>query len=385
MRFEGQTKLFGRIRTRISGLIKGIFYILLGLLIIWLIGNIIQYIQGSLSENNLQSVFLLKDKPELSIILLLVVIALFWISRNQHWNKLLNLLTGFKLLNRITQATILLSAIFYVTLFIATRFASTVFKNDWTLLIVASIPILVLIVLVLLERAKSVEFAGIKIELQRTTLDITKALIPEKSLVEKDLTSELSRIVEEAKREESRILLVRLGGEMHVEFPALRNYVYELSKVAPIEYIVFIDEDERYLGFCAVEKFKAKYPKFGIEMLLDDIEHDEHVFNLLKDYIHFTVSDIPLKIQSKYLRDKFVLSLWDPNLNQPEITKHDLNRLGAMRLFLLQKSTVSEAYDQMAKNSVSGIPVIDEKWRFIGMVNKDKVLQEVITQLVKNA
>ncbi len=368
-------------------LAKVLPYIVLALSVIWLIANIIKYFQINHGTGDWQKMFLLQDKPMWSIVLLLVVIAVYWMFTNQHLTKIINWLKGCGMLNRITQATVLLSITFYVALFITALFFQPLtgyaFKSDWAILVVAAIPMIALIVLILLERAKSLEIAGIKIELQQTTLDITKALIPEKGVVEKELTSELPRIIEEAKREESQILLVRLGGEMHVEFPALRNYVYELSKAAPIEYIVFIDEEERYLGFIAVEKFKAKYPKFGIEMLLDDIEHDEHVLNQLKDYIHFTVSEIPVNIRSKYLRDKFVLSLWDPNLEQRAITKHDLTRLGAMRLFLLQKSTVSEAYDQMLKNRVSGIPVIDEKWRFMGIVNKDKVLQEVITQLVK--
>lgn len=367
-----------------------LLYLLLAVPVIWLVGGIILYLQGNVSAANWQSIFLLQNSPFWSIALLLLVGVIYWMSANHHWAKVFKWIEGFKSLNRITQATILLSATFYISLLVAAllfpRLTGYAFQSDWSLLLVATVPLLALVILLLIERATSVKakFAGIEVEFQRTiTTPISQTVTLEEDLIAKGYTYEIRRIVEEiqARRESPHILIVRIGrqrGQMRVEFLALRDYVYELSKIAPIEYIVFIDEDDEYLGFMTVEQFKAKYPKLGVEILLEDFEKDERTYQ----EIFFGVPFPAVRKALERVRSELVLPLWDPQLERQEITKRDLTRLGTTRLYL-QKPTVLEAYRRMIENRVSGIPVVDERRRFLGVATKDRVIQEVIVQLLE--
>ncbi len=135
-----------------------------------------------------------------------------------------------------------------------------------------------------------------------------------------------------------------------------------------------------------VEQFKAKYPKFGVEILFEDFERDERTYRLLRELFHMNV---PFHVLYRDVREalervryELVLPLWDPQRDRQEITKRDLTRLGATRLYL-QKPTVVEAYRRMIENGLSGIPVVDERGRFLGVVTKDRIIQEVIVQLLE--
>ncbi len=196
-----------------------LLYLLLAVPIVWLAGGIILYLQGGIilylqgnvSTTNWQSMFLLQDSPFWSVVLLFLVCLVYWMSANHHWIKLFKWLEGFKTLNRITQATILLSATFYVSLLVAAllfpRLTGYTFQSDWTLLLVATVPLLALVVLLLVERATSVKakFAGIEVEFQRTiTTPITQTVTLEEDLIAKGYTYEIRRIVEEIQaRQES--------------------------------------------------------------------------------------------------------------------------------------------------------------------------------------
>lgn len=369
-----------------------LFYLLLAVPVIWLAGGIILYLQGNVSTTNWQSIFLLKNSPFWSVVLLFLVGLVYWMSANDHWVKVFKWLEGFKTLNRITQATILLSATFYISLLVAAllfpRLTGYTFQSDWTLLLVATVPLLALVVLLLVERATSVKakFAGIEVEFQRTiTTPITQTVTLEEDLIAKGYTYEIRRIVEEiqARRESPHTLIVRISrrrGQMRVEFLALRDYVYELSRIAPIEYIVFVDENDEYLGFMTVEQFKAKYPKFGIETLLEDFERDERTYRWWERFFRVPFPEVREALER--VRYELVLPLWDPQRDRREITERDLTRLGATRLYL-QKPTVVEAYRRMIENRVSGIPVVDERRRFLGVATKDRIIQEVIVQLLE--
>ncbi len=132
---------------------QALLYLLLIVPIIWLIIGIILYLQGNIHAANWQSIFLLRDYPLWSVVLLFSVGVVYWMSTNHHWIKLFRGLAGFRSLNRITQATILLSTIFYISLLIAAllfpRLTGYSSQSDWSLLLVATIPLLALVVLLL--------------------------------------------------------------------------------------------------------------------------------------------------------------------------------------------------------------------------------------------
>ncbi len=379
------------LRNRINHLV---LYLVLALPVLWLAAGIALYLQGNINQSNWQNVFFLRDSPLLSVVLLVALIAIYWMTTNHHWDKLLGWLEEFKSLNRITQATIILSLTFYISLLVTAllfpRLTGYSFQSDWSLLVVATIPLIALVLLILIERATSVKakFAGIEVEFQRTiTTPISQTVTLEQGIVSKGFAYELRRIIEDiqSRQEFPRILVVRFSrhrNQMRIDFVALRDYVYQLSKIAPLEYIVFVDEDDEYLGFMTVEKFKAKYPKFGIESLLEDLERDERTYRMWERFFRVPLPELRETLDR--VRSELVLPLWDPQRDRREITERDVTRLGATRLYL-QRPTVIEAYRQMIENKVSGIPVVDDRQRFLGIANKDKIIQEVINQLLEKA
>ncbi len=375
---------------------RTLFYVILALPVIWLTGDIILYLQGNVLAADWESIFFLRNSPFWSVMLLFLVAVIYWGAVNNYWFKVFKWFEGLRTLNRITQVTLLFSITFYITLFVVAllfpRLTGYTFQSDWSLLLVAAVPLLALVILVLVERAASVKakFAGIEVEFQRIIsmpiIQAVKLEELEKDIIEKGYIYEIHRIVEEiqARQEPPHIFIVRIGRQrrqMRVEFLTLRDYVYELSRVAPIEYIVFVDENDRYLGFMTVEQFKAKYPKFGIEILLEDFKRDERIYRLWKRFFDESFPEIRDVLES--VRSELVLLLWDPLRDHREITERDLTRLGVLRLYL-QKPTVVEAYRKMVENKVPGIPVVDERGRFLGVVTKDRIVQEVVLQLLKN-
>jgi len=41
----------------------------------------------------------------------------------------------------------------------------------------------------------------------------------------------------------------------------MRQYIYKLSDLAPIKFIVFVGSENRFLGYTTINKFKAKFPR----------------------------------------------------------------------------------------------------------------------------
>ncbi len=375
-----------------------LLYFALSIPVIWLVVGIVLFLMGNVNVNNWQTIFILRDYPIWSLVSLLVIGLIYWMSANNHWAKVRKWLSGFNSLNRITQATILLSLSFYISLLITVllfpRLTGYTFQSDWALLLVATIPIIALAILLLIERATSVKakFAGVEIEFQRTiTEQINQTVTLEQDRIAKGFTYEIRRIVQEIQDRGNapHVLIVRIGRRnqnMRIDFLALREYVYELTKVAPIEYIVFIDELDEYLGFMPVEQFKAKYPQFGIEIMLQDFRddnrqnRDERLFRVWERI--FRAPFIEFRESWERVQFELVLPQWDAQRDNRNITERDLPRLGASRLYL-QNPTGYQAYRQMIENKVSGIPVVDDRRRFLGVATKEKVMQEVLIQLLE--
>lgn len=375
-----------------------LLYFALSIPVIWLVVGIVLFLMGNVNVNNWQTIFILRDYPIWSLVSLLVIGLIYWMSANNRWAKVRKWLSGFNSLNRITQATILLSLSFYISLLITVllfpRLTGYTFQSDWALLLVATIPIIALAILLLIERATSVKakFAGVEIEFQRTiTEQINQTVTLEQDRIAKGFTYEIRRIVQEIQDRGNapHVLIVRIGRRnqnMRIDFLALREYVYELTKVAPVEYIVFIDELDEYLGFMPVEQFKAKYPLFGIEIMLQDFRddnrqnRDERLFRVWERI--FRAPFIEFRDSWERVQFELVLPQWDAQRDNRNITERDLPRLGASRLYL-QNPTGYQAYRQMIENKVSGIPVVDDRRRFLGVATKEKVMQEVLIQLLE--
>jgi len=372
-------------------------YFALAIPIVWLVAGVILYLMGNMNIKNWQTIFVLRDNPIWSIALLLAICLIYWMSAKHHWSKVFKWFSRFNSLSRITRTTILLSVTFYISLFVTAllfpRLTGYAFQSDWALLLMATVPLLALIILLLIEQATSVKakFAGVEIEFQRTiTEPINQTVTLEQDLIAKSSTQAISRIIQEIKEkgDSPHSLIVRIGKKnfMRIEFVALRHYVYELSRVAPLEYIVFINDDDEYLGFMLVEQFKAKYPKFGIEIMLQDFQgndrqnRDERLFHVWERIFHAPF--LEFRDSWERIQNELVLPQWDAQRDNRNITERDLPRLGASPLYL-QNPTGYQAYRLMVENKVSGIPVVDDRRRFLGVATKEKVMQEVIIQLLE--
>ncbi len=95
-----------------------LLYFILSIPVIWLVVGIVLFLMGNVSVKNWQTIFVLRDYPIWSLILLLVIGLIYWMSANNHWAKVRKWASGFNSLSRITQTTILLSLTFYVSLLI---------------------------------------------------------------------------------------------------------------------------------------------------------------------------------------------------------------------------------------------------------------------------
>ena len=318
-----------------SRLFKALFYIVLSLLVIWLTIGIILYLQQNLNAAHWQNMFMLRDNPLASIALLLIVVIILSMFFGQYWGKLFAWFGRLDPLNQPMQATILLSVMFFATLLAMTLLFPDMtgysFKSDWSLLLVATIPLLALIVLILINKYSSLRLEGVGLKVEFTggittwdTLDIP--------LENDSIVAILRDMKAGVTSTEARILLLQIEGKMSLEFTELQEHISEISTMAPIRYIVFVNGTNHYLGFITMEKFKSLLPVPNLQQITE----------------------------------------W--NLKQLEVSKQSL-----------KKPTVFEAYRRMVQNNLPGIPVIDEGSHFEGVMEKDKIEQAVVMQLLEKS
>jgi hypothetical protein len=357
----------------------------LSLVFVWLFGNVLLIVLGSLPSLGLRTLFPLVDHPGWALGLFLVGSVLYGLIAAYPGNRLAVWGEKVNALSKATKAAIVLSVVFYASFlliaFIFPRITGQPFQNDWVLLTVATVPVIALVALVLIERATSVKakFGDFEVEFRRTlTEPVAQTVTAEQDVAAGEIANALS-YTQDAPNV-FRVPIDTSAQPDNIEFLTLRDYVYELSKVTPIEYIVFTNETDRYLGFMTVAGFKARYPRLGVEIALEGSGEDvnsqawEYLLDLRErdESLPSIRHDVRFKVVPHWLRQR----------NSQAINERDLRRLGVSRLYLRQPS-VLEAYRHMIENRVSGIPVVDESRRFIGMVTKDRVIQEVIRMLME--
>lgn len=369
---------------------KRIIRILLVVALLWLSANLILYIRGHIPLS-WTAVFALQNRPAWTVGAAVLLIGI-WLLVAYNASIVVRCWHAFRSLHHASQATIVLSICFYLCLLAITsvfpRLTGYSFRSDWALLVVATSPLLALLLLLLVERATSVKakFAGIEVEFQRTiTTPISQTVTIEEDTITKGASFELHRILEDirARQDVTQILVCKIRGgrsDRSLEFLPLRNYVYELSRIAPLRFIVFVDENDRYLAFMSVQKFKSKYPKFAIESLLEDINRSGGSRTMWEGLFGFPLVQVDEVLDR--VRSELVIPMWDRSRERPQITERDLDRLGAIRLHI-QNPEVLEAFQKMREHRVAGIPVVDDKRKFIGVATEERIVHEVITSLLE--
>lgn len=341
------TSVLTKAQTSSSRLFKILFYIVLPLFMLWLLGDVILYFQENVGMTHLQKMFMLRDNPFVSLMLLLLGIILILMFVDDHWRRMFSWLGRLDPLNHPLQAAILLSITFFVILFVMVMvFPMTgySFKSDWSLLLVATIPLLALIALILINKYQSLslEGAGFKFEFSGAIVapeaDPTQEL--HITLEEKSIDLTLDEMKSGAMTSEARSLVVRIKAKMSLEFSKLQESVREISTMVPIRYIIFINGDSHYLGFIPLENFMTALPVGSLQ----------------------------------------------------QVTEGTLKQLGVYRLALtkpagqqIERQALLEAYRQMVQYNLPGIPVLNENSEFKSMLERDGIEQAVVMQLLEKS
>lgn len=328
-----------------SRLFKILFYVVLPLLMLWLLGGVILYFQENIGMTHLQKMFMLRDNPFVSLVLLLLGLILILMFVDDHWRKMFAWLGRLDPLNHPLQAAILLSTIFFVILFVMVMvFPMTgySFKSDWSLLLVATIPLLALIALILINKYQSLrlEGAGFKFEFSGAIMAPEADPTLHITLEEKSIGITLAQMKAGAMTSEARSLVVRIEAQMSLEFSMLQKHVREISTMVPIRYIIFVNGNSHYLGFIPLEDFMTALPVGSIQ----------------------------------------------------QVTEGTLKQLGIYRLAVtkptgqsIEKQALLEEYRQMVQYNLPGIPVLDEHSEFKSMLERDRIEQAVVMQLLEKS
>lgn len=341
---------------------KKLRYVLISFFV-WVTINCILYLVN-IEYSSWQDFFLIKDKPIIIAILLVGFIVLYFLH-----SKMNNI-------SNITEKTIYVSLFFYIIFFILsslyTKLTDYHFKSDWTIIILSFVPLIILIILILLEkdffRAKL--FGKVELEFGRIfNTSTNQRFYLEKDYISKGNEKNLHGIIKNIQETEKNYKVLIVNIDDNIDFMILRKYIYKISEVSPLEYIVFLEDSGKYLGFLTVNDYKSKFPKYSLEYLSDDLkENDEiHLAERLSGFMN----------ELEILYDSILRSYWDGN----RIRKRDLYKFGIKKAYL-EEANVRKAYKTMIENNVPGVPVLNKNKEFEGIVTKENILNELILEIL---
>ncbi len=285
-------------------------------------------------------------------------------------------------------SAILAGIIFYIVLFTISKWfpvwTGRTLSNEWVLVLVSAVPLIVVVIFLIVERINKAKFRDLEFEFGETIpQNLIEPVELESELVRKYLTKggqlELERLLRNIRGQSTqpRILIVPLDHEgRRISFVAMREYIYELSRIAPVEYVVFLDDREHYLGFITVEKFKARFPKFGIELLTDDRKFREVNIPLFQNIN-----------EDEWLNtvNRLIKSQWDPERENDRVRIADLDKIGATDIKAYSYSPVERIYWLLVENNLIGIPIVDKGMNFVGIATQEKIAKTVILRLIEKA
>jgi len=407
-------------------IVKWVLGVILAIISIWLLAGVIfnlltrtYLIRWAFGIN----IFPFSTRIGSSLLLLILIAFTFIAYGNKFWEwteknimiVLFNDKIPGKTVNqsrRIRQilGSIILIVFFYAILLLVTKqfpiWTGYTFKSDWALLAVVSVPLFVFGVVFIFEIFPKItaKVGGIEIGLEKT---IASSLLESPLLQYSDVQDELEKkrlrdlkIIRQAiaKGKRFRILTVSLNDRINLI--TLRHYVYELSKITPLEYIVFIGDKKLYLGFLTVTKFKERFPKYNLEILLDDYpiypqsDLEGHPFNFWEQTIGFHLEN-NRKPDFNQIRKRLLLNQWRPHnqIPQNDILDDSLFYIGFENIEKLYLDTGSVsfkdkskiAYKKMLENGLPGIPVIDGNKAYLGIITKEAITDKIVSQLLEQA
>jgi len=298
-------------------------------------------------------------------------------------------------------SSIVAGVIFYALLYVASKWfpiwTGRTLANEWILVFISAIPLLVVLAFMLAGNIAKAKIGGIEFEFEQqipeTLLDsfqldqnISFAYLMKGR--QRELDQVISQIADSVKHPTH--LVVPFGGRFsRINFRIMRQYIYKIADVAPIKYVVFTSENSRYLGHMTIEYFRAKYPRYGIELTLEDLMNEDVQSADLPPIFNRNINERSI---DEYLV-RLIQKQWNANEKNSDnqsgspfdVYESDLGKLGVSTQKVYVSSSPKYVYWLLLENKLDGIPVTDANEKFIGIVTLDRISQAVVKELLNNS
>lgn len=290
-------------------------------------------------------------------------------------------------------SSIVAGLLFYGLLISASKWfpvlTGRIIENEWILVLISAIPMLIVLALFLSNRITELNIAGIGLKFKN---ELPESLIESVNLDEQLASTFFTKASRSALEQSLKSLAVHSSPptilivpieEANIEFRLLRQYIFRLSDVAPIRYIVFTGSQRRYIGFATFEKFKARFPRLSLETLAYEFQ-DVRVSNRIPDPFDRESLDAITRYINREVSRQWYGNSFNENDNI-SVSQLDLEKLGFSDVKVRISTNPTSVYFKLVENDLDGIPVVDRDGKFIGIVTKDKISQAVILQLMQKS
>lgn len=363
---------------------------LLWLFGLWLLINLVISAFNLLSPTITNFAFL-DDEPLITFLLLLLCLALIRYFNHPSKNKF-----DFRALPEIAKLGLLFGGSFYLGIIISALLPGALkrpIEDDWVFLAIALAPALLVLLKLLIDKIKTLRTGngGLEIEFVSPDGPQTGAFtIPARDLdriwVQKGPLRNLTRLIEQIRQspEPTKTMIVKVegGDNSTIDFVALRLYIFKLSELAGLEFVVFVEGNNKFIAFQTAKDFKRKFPLLPLEDLLVDIQEMRSAeFPPFFDELRFFFRESQRPETREYLQREVLRKYWD--LDSRSVFQHDLARLGAQKVFF-RNNDYHNAYQVMLARQLPALPMVNDKDQFIGIVTKESIVEAILNELLKN-
>ena len=370
---------------------KLLIQILVFLTLGWIIFSLAIFVRNSITPSI--DFFFLKDYPIVAMILAGLVITLYWLYSYKQgmivWNSI----------PPVGKIALAFTLWFYFGIFIASSvlpiLSNRQVTDDWVFLLIAVVPILLILVKLLVDRASNfkAKIGGVELEFQLPSgprspesLALSGTQL-DRSRLDKGRLRDLPEIIDSVRNsaDQIRTLVVTISdstNDMQIDFLVLRSYVFQLSAVTDLQFMVFVDRNNKYLAFQQADDFRRKYPLLSVERVLQELVNLENYEDVPEWQDFLFIRRSPQRLIES-IQDRVLRKYWDRQGENRLVKPGDLLKLGATNMALLN-SRVSEAYDFIVIKDIRGVPVIDGDRKFLGIATRENLVDQILRKILLN-
>jgi hypothetical protein len=298
-----------------------------------------------------------------------------------------------------------LAIVFYGGLLFVVATTGWVLRNEWAILSSAIAPLVIYLLLQMLpniRRSRLTEFeagvSGIKLKFDMsqgnslTGTSTFKLSLDDARTIRKGVVKEIKFIIENLRQagRSPRVLVIPLTSNISTRDTS--EYIRAISdNFSTFRYLVFVEEiTDKYKGFMKAKDFDLRYPlpefdilfgfrKENVQWLQDQFdnlaENNEDISNFL-DVLR------RMKAISDDSEARQTIKRAIQARRRARLTEDSLEFMNAVTK-PLKEPTVLEAFMAL-RNAGSGLPVVDNDDRFIGVVEYEDILSQLILQTAQN-